>query len=287
MADEVLAHCEKRVQALSGGGLSPKLALVVVGDDPASHSYVARKQKACAKIGVTSQLIHLPADTTQEKLRGTIESLNRDPSCHAILLQLPLPPHMEPAEILALIDPAKDVDGLHPDNLGLLAAGVTGQPVACTPQGIMLLLEHAKVDIAGANAVVIGRSRIVGRPMALLLANASATVTICHSKTSNLAQHCKLADILVVACGVPAIITGDMVKPGSCVIDVGISKGRGGGIEGDVEASSVGQVCGLLTPMPLGVGPLTVAMLMQNACLLAERSIAGGHSMPALKLGSL
>ena len=271
LADEVLAACAGRVARLKEAGIEPKLALVVAGDDPASHTYVARKRAACARVGIASQLIHLAATAAQAELGATLAKLNADASVHGVLLQLPLPAPLDAAPLLRAIDPAKDVDGLHPGNLGLLAAGGAAQPIACTPSGIMLLLQRAQIALAGAAAVVIGRSRIVGRPLALLLANASATVTLCHSQTRELAAHCRQADILVAACRVPKLVTGDMVRPGACVIDVGISQRVGGGIVGDVDAETVAPVAGHLTPVPGGVGPLTVAMLMQNTCMLAER----------------
>ncbi len=261
-----------RVDALRAGGRQPGLAVVVVGEHPASRVYVRNKVRACAETGVSSREIELREDVPEAELLGRIRELNADPAVHGILVQLPLPPRLSNQRVIQAIAPEKDVDGFHPCNFGLLASG---QPrfVPCTPAGIMKLLEHEGVALEGTRAVVIGRSNIVGKPMALLLLQAGATVTICHSKTPELAGIARQADVLVAAVGRANLVKGDAVKPGAVVVDVGINRLPGGGLAGDVDARSVSGIASLLTPVPGGVGPMTIAMLLENTVLAAERSI--------------
>lgn len=242
-------------------GIIPHLAVVLVGENPASQTYVRNKEAACIKAGIRSTVIRLDEDCTQQALEDVVRSLNGDVSVHGILVQLPLPGHLDESRVLALIDPDKDVDGFHAMNSGRL---MNGQPhfVPCTPLGVMKLLEAYDIPIAGKHAVIIGRSNIVGKPMAMLLLAKNATVTICHSKTQNLPDIARQADILVAAVGHPGFVTADMVKPGATVIDVGINR-VDGQIVGDV-APEVAQTAGYLTPVPGGVGQMTIAMLLAN-----------------------
>ena len=275
-AAELRAAMAKETAELAGRGLHPKLALLLVGDDPASHTYVRAKQRACKEIGIVSEVIELPAKVPALQLVEKVTQLNNEEACHGILVQLPLPVHIDPGDVLYAVDPRKDVDGLHPENLGLLAAGGTGQPVACTPQACMHLLGRAGVDPRGQRVAVIGRSRIVGRPLALLLGNADATVTACHSRTADLAAACRAADVLITAAGRPGLVTGDMVKEGAVVIDVGITRGPDGVLRGDVDYAAAAARAAWITPVPGGVGPLTVAMLMRNAIGLARAQAGHG-----------
>lgn len=238
------------------------LAVVLVGDNPASKVYVANKEKACADVGFVSRVVRLPASSTQDEVQAAIERLNKDASVHGILLQLPLPDGLDSAPLLACIDPQKDVDGLHVLQRGRLFAG---QPclAPCTPQGVMRLLSDYRVPLDGANAVVIGRSELVGKPLAMMLLAANATVTICHSHTRNLADICRTADVLVSAVGKPRFVTADMVKEGAVVVDVGINR-TVERLVGDVDFDAVAPRCRLITPVPGGVGPMTVAMLLCN-----------------------
>lgn len=242
-------------------GIIPHLAVVLVGENPASQTYVRNKETACKKAGIRSTVIQLSKDCTQQALEDVVRSLNQDVSVHGILVQLPLPGHLDESRVLALIDPDKDVDGFHAMNSGKL---MNGQPgfVPCTPLGVMKLLEAYDIPIAGKHAVIIGRSNIVGKPMAMLLLAKDATVTICHSKTQNLPDIARQADILVAAVGRPGFVTVDMVKPGATVIDVGINR-VDGQIVGDV-APDVAEIAGYLTPVPGGVGQMTIAMLLAN-----------------------
>ncbi len=262
-----------RVQALSAAGRTPGLAVVKVGDDPASAVYVRNKVRACAELGIHSELYELPASASQEQVLERVSLLNANPAIHGILVQLPLPGQIDEAEVLASVAVAKDVDGFHLQNLGALVAGRPGlRP--CTPAGVMYVLDQTGVEIAGRHAVVVGRSTIVGKPMALLLLEASATVTVCTSRTRDLAQHTRDADILVVAVGRPGLITGDMVKPGAVVIDVGINRLADGKLCGDVDFASAREVAGSITPVPGGVGPMTIAMLLGNTLTAAEAGLA-------------
>ena len=252
---------EKTAQMIAGG-IQPHLAVVLVGENPASQVYVRNKENGCIKAGIRSTVIRLDEGCTQEELEKTVTSLNEDASVHGILVQLPLPRHLDEARVLRLIDPDKDVDGFHAMNSGRL---MNGQPgfVPCTPLGVMKLLESYGIDPAGKHAVVIGRSNIVGKPMAMLLLQANATVTVCHSRTQNLKEITKQADILVAAVGHANFVTADMVKPGAAVIDVGINR-VDGKIVGDVDYDAVSEVAGYITPVPGGVGQMTIAMLLSN-----------------------
>ena len=252
----------QRTQAMIAQGVTPHLAVVLVGEDPASQVYVRNKENGCIKAGIRSTVIRLEEDCTQQELEETVKRLNADESVHGILVQLPLPRHLDEASVLRLIDPDKDVDGFHAMNSGRL---MNGQPgfVPCTPLGVMKLLEAYGIDPAGKHAVVIGRSNIVGKPMAMLLLRANATVTICHSRTQNLADITRQADILVAAVGRANFVTADMVKAGAAVIDVGINR-VDGKIVGDVDFDAVSGVAGYITPVPGGVGQMTIAMLLAN-----------------------
>ena len=286
IAAELRAELADEVAALAAQGVTPGLAAVLVGDDPGSVSYVTGKAEACAEIGIFSETIRLPADVSQEALLERIAALNGDARFHAVLQQLPLPAHIDERAILDAIDPAKDADGLHPANLGRLLRGETDGPVPCTPRGVMHLLARSGVDPAGKRAVVVGRSTLVGRPLAVLLANkaagANATVTLCHTGTADLAAHTRDADVLVVAAGRPGTVTADMVKPGATVIDVGVnriddaSRKRGWRLVGDVDFAGVSEVAGLVTKVPGGVGPMTIVMLLANTIRAARLAAAAG-----------
>jgi len=243
-------------------GIVPGLAVVLVGDDPASQSYVKSKERDCAECGIRSIDCRRPESTTQEELNGLIDSLNSDDSVHGILVQMPLPAHLDAEQVIERIDPLKDVDGFHPENLGKLVRGIKA-PRACTPWGVMRLLDQYGIDPSGKNAVVVGRSTIVGKPQALMLLERNATVTVCHSRTKDLAQVCKRADILVAAIGRPEMIDADYIKEGAVVIDVGINRTEKG-LVGDVDFSAVEPIASAITPVPGGVGLMTRAMLMQN-----------------------
>lgn len=259
---------EPRVEALKAKGVTPGLTVVVVGDDPASAIYVRNKERASNKLGMNGTVLRLPGETTQEELLNVVRKLNADDSIHGILVQLPLPAHIDEHAILREIDPDKDVDGFHAMNAGRLLNGEKGF-VACTPKGVMRLLETTGVDLNGKNAVVVGRSNIVGKPMALLLLQKNCTVTIAHSRTRNLADVTRAADILVVAVGRAGMITGDMIKPGAVVMDVGINR-VDGKVVGDVDFESAKEVASYITPVPGGVGAMTIAMLMENTVEAAE-----------------
>jgi methylenetetrahydrofolate dehydrogenase (NADP+) / methenyltetrahydrofolate cyclohydrolase len=262
-----------RVERLKEQGVVPGLGTVLVGDDPGSRWYVAGKHKDCAEVGITSIRVDLPATATQGEVESHVAELNADPTCTGYIVQLPLPQHMNENEVLGQVDPAKDVDGLHPTNLGWLVLGKAA-PLPCTPYGIVELLRRHDVPIAGADVCVVGRGVTVGRPLGLLLTRRSenATVTLCHTGTRDLAAHVRSADIVVAAAGVPGIITGDMVKPGAAVLDVGVSR-VDGKIAGDV-AQDVYGVAGWVSPNPGGVGPMTRAMLLSNIVSVAEQSLS-------------
>jgi methylenetetrahydrofolate dehydrogenase (NADP+) / methenyltetrahydrofolate cyclohydrolase len=275
VSKEVRGRLAARVSALVAKGVRPGLAVMLVGDNPASRVYVRNKVKACAEAGIHSVMDEYPADTSAADVLARIRALNADPSIHGILVQLPLPPHIDVDDVLAAIAPEKDVDGFHVESLGALMAGKPGfEP--CTPHGVMEILDHYNVPLAGRNAVVVGRSNIVGKPMALMLLGRNATVTICTSKTQDLAAHTRAADIVVVAVGRPRLLTGDMVKPGAVVVDVGINRDADGKLVGDVDFESVKDVAGFVTPVPGGVGPMTITMLLANAVTSAERVAAAG-----------
>ncbi len=250
-------------------GRKPVLAVLLVGEDPASKIYVRNKARACKACGIESRVMRLAAETTKEELLDIIRGLNADPAVDGVMVQLPLPRGLDESEILASIDPDKDVDGLHTVNLGRLAAGKEGF-VPCTPQGVMRILSHYNVEIEGKHAVVVGRSNIVGKPMAMLLLAQNATVTICHSRTKDLRSYVQSADILVAAVGKADMIPGDWLKPGCVVIDVGINR-TDDGLKGDVEGQGADEKASLRTPVPGGVGPMTVAMLMHNTMEAARR----------------
>jgi methylenetetrahydrofolate dehydrogenase (NADP+)/methenyltetrahydrofolate cyclohydrolase len=269
VADTIEEEVRQRVAALVGGGAPPPgLEVVLCGDDPASATYVAGKSRASARVGIRSVVHTPPASSTTGELLSLVERLNADDAVDAILVQLPLPAAVDAARILDAVVPEKDVDGFHPRNLGLLAGG-RPRIAPCTPAGCMELLRRHRVAVRGARAVIVGRSVIVGRPMALLLLNADATVTVCHSRTGDLAAVCREGDILVAAVGRPGLIDASHVKPGAFVIDVGVNRVEGR-LCGDVDRASVEPVAGWLTPVPRGVGPMTIAMLMRNTVDLAE-----------------
>ena len=271
------AKTAERAAALTASGVQPHLAVVIVGDDPASHVYVRSKVKACERLGLKSTHVERPASTSQEDLEAIVDELNADASVHGILVQSPLPSHLDEGAITDRIDPAKDVDGFHPVNLGRLVQGRTDGLLPCTPSGVMEMLRWAKVPLQGKRAVVLGRSRIVGMPMALLLAarGADATVTVVHSRSEDVAERCREADIIVAAVGRPDMVQADWVKPGAAVVDVGInrvdddSRERGWRLAGDVHPD-VASVAGWLSPVPGGVGPMTIATLMANTVRAAE-----------------
>ncbi len=269
VAAEIRAEIKARVEALGAKGVQPGLAVVLVGEDPASQIYVRNKERACEQAGIRSVAIRMPADTKQTDLEAKIRELNADPEVDGILVQLPLPKGMDEQAALALIDPKKDVDGFHVQSVGALVTGRKGF-VSCTPKGCMELIKRTGVSLAGKEAVVVGRSGIVGKPMALLLLAENATVTVCHSKTADLAAHTRRADVLVAAVGRPGMITGDMIKPGAVVIDVGINRLDSGKVVGDVDFASAAEVAGYITPVPGGVGPMTIAMLLANTLESAE-----------------
>ena len=272
ISQEVRGEWKLRAEALMARGVTPGLAVIIVGEDPASKVYVGNKIKACAELGIYSRHIELPADTSEATLLEQIAKLNADPKIHGFLVQLPVPKHIDGNKVLLAISPDKDVDGFHPMNVGEL---VTGTPKfqPCTPYGVMKLLEKSGVAIEGKHAVVVGRSNIVGKPMALMLLQKNATVTICTSKTVDLAKFTRDADILVVATGKAQMITGDMIKPGAAVIDVGINRLSNGKLAGDVDFDSAKEIAGWITPVPGGVGPMTIAMLVASTVMAAERSI--------------
>ncbi len=270
LAATLRAGVKRRVEALAQRGIRPGVAVVLVGDNPASRVYVRNKTRACEETGIYSRQLDLPATIGEAALISEIGRLNADPAIHGILVQLPLPAHIDAGRVQAAVSPAKDVDGFHAENLGALLAG-RPRLVPCTPAGVMRLIEHAGVAIAGRHAVVIGRSTIVGKPLALLLLQKDATVTLCHSKSADLENLARGADILVAAVGRPKLVTRAMVKRGACVIDVGINRLADGSLAGDVDFASVAEVAGWITPVPGGVGPMTIALLLEN-CLVAQQS---------------
>ncbi len=268
---EIREEIKRRTARLVEKGVTPGLAVVLVGDDPASAVYVRNKQRACEQVGFYSEQVILPADTEMAELRAVIARLNADPRVHGILVQLPLPPQLDEREVIMLIDPEKDVDAFHPVNVGRIVSG--GYRFApCTPAGIMQLLRRSGIEVAGRECVVVGRSNIVGKPMALLLLEANGTVTVCHSRTVALPDICRRADILVCAVGRPGFITADMVQPGATVIDVGINRLPDGHLVGDVDFAGVERIAGAITPVPGGVGPMTITMLLENTLRAAENS---------------
>ena len=273
LAAKVRERIATDVTALKARGITPGLAVVLVGDDPASQVYVRNKAAACAKVGMHSLIHRLAADTSEAELLSCINALNNDATIHGILVQLPLPKQITEKRVLEAVAVQKDVDGFHAENVGAL---MIGEPrfVSCTPAGCMEMLKDiGMTDLRGKHAVVVGRSNIVGKPMAMLLLHANATVTICHSGTKDLAAQCRQADVLVAAVGKPRFITADMIKPGAVVIDVGINRlpeREGGKLVGDVDYAAVSEVAGYLTPVPGGVGPMTITMLLQNTLIAAN-----------------
>lgn len=270
LAETLRQTFKARVEALTARGHQPGLVVILVGEDPASQVYVKNKVNGCLAIGIHSQKIVYPVDVVPGAVLEKIAELNADPKVHGILVQLPLPKQFDEARILEAISPEKDVDGFHAENVGAL---LQGQPhfIPCTPYGVMKMLEAAGVDLVGKEAVVIGRSNIVGKPMAALLINAGATVTVCHSKTRNLAEHVRRADLVVAAVGRAKFVTPDMLKPGAVVIDVGINRLGDGSLCGDVDFAACQPVAGQITPVPGGVGPMTITMLLANTIEAAER----------------
>lgn len=272
IASQVTERVKERVERLKEQGVTPGLAVVLVGSDPASQTYVNNKTKTCERLGMYSVMIELEADISEEALLTHVEALNNDPKIHGILVQLPLPKQIDEDRVIAAISPFKDVDGFHPESVGKM---MIGQPtfLSCTPFGIMKLLEYSDVELAGKHAVIIGRSNIVGKPMGQLLLQKDATVTYCHSKTRDLHTFTKQADILVVATGRAKMIDASYVKEGAVVIDVGINRDEHNKLCGDVDFASVKEVASKITPVPGGVGPMTIAMLMENTCLAAENTL--------------
>lgn len=263
ISQEIKDELKQEVATLKASGRECALAVIQVGNDPASSVYVRNKKKACEYIGIRSLSYELDENTSEDELLALIDKLNADPSVHGILCQLPLPKHMDEDKVINRISPEKDVDGFHPQNVGALVIGQQGF-VSCTPAGIIQLLKRSNIQMEGKHCVVIGRSNIVGKPMALLMLRENATVTICHSRTRNLKELCKEADILIVAIGKPQFITADYVKEGAVVIDVGIHRDENNKLCGDVKYDEVEPVASAITPVPGGVGPMTIAMLMHN-----------------------
>lgn len=272
-ARELRAEWQVRAAHLAEKGMQPGLAVIIAGDNPASSVYVRNKAKACSETGIYSEIHEFPESTHQDEVMARIQELNSNPRIHGILVQLPLPRHFESSKVIAAVAVEKDVDGFHLYNVGALTTGQSIFP-PCTPNGVMKMLEKYGIAIEGQDAVVVGRSNIVGKPMALMLLNKGATVTICTSKTRNLAEHTGRADILVVAAGKPHMITADMVKTDATVIDVGINRMPDGKLAGDVDFESVKDKARYITPVPGGVGPMTIAMLLGNTIMAAERAQA-------------
>jgi methylenetetrahydrofolate dehydrogenase (NADP+)/methenyltetrahydrofolate cyclohydrolase len=270
IAKQIRAQWKVRAAALAQLGVTPGLAVVLVGDNPASRVYVRNKIKACGENGLRSELHEFPATATEEAVLACLRALNADPGIHGILVQLPLPPQVDASKVLETIAVEKDVDGFHVQNIGSLVVGTPGF-APCTPAGCMAMLDYIGVKLEGLEAVVVGRSNIVGKPMALMLLQRSATVTICTSRTRDLAAHTARADILVVATGKPGLVTGPMVKEGAVVIDVGANRLPDGKLVGDVDFDSVKKRAGWITPVPGGVGPMTITMLLANTVQAAER----------------
>ena len=274
IAREVRAEWKARAERLMEQGVQPGLAVVIVGDNPASSVYVRNKAKACGETGIYSEIHEFPENASPDEVIRRVQELNRNPKIHGILVQLPLPRHFESSKVIESIAVEKDADGFHLYNVGALVTGNTVFP-PCTPYGVMKMLEKSGIAVEGQHAVVVGRSNIVGKPMALMLLEKGATVTICTSKTRNLAEHTVRADILVVATGKPRMITANMVKPGAVVIDVGINRMPDGKLAGDVDFYAVKEKAAYITPVPGGVGPMTITMLLCNTIEAAERAQAG------------
>jgi methylenetetrahydrofolate dehydrogenase (NADP+)/methenyltetrahydrofolate cyclohydrolase len=263
---------EATERLVAESGVRPGLAVIIVGEDPASQVYVRNKKRACDEVGFYSESYELPESTTQDELNALVDRLNKDEKIHGILCQLPLPKHLDENEVIMRIDPKKDVDAFHPENVGKIMIGDYSF-LPCTPAGVMALLERSGIDVCGKECVVVGRSNIVGKPQAMLLLHANGTVTICHSRTKNLAEVCRRADILVAAIGKADFFTGDMIKEGAVVIDVGMNRRADGKLTGDVDFASVEPKASYITPVPGGVGPMTITMLMQNTLTAAKNAI--------------
>ncbi|MBQ2308225.1 MAG: bifunctional methylenetetrahydrofolate dehydrogenase/methenyltetrahydrofolate cyclohydrolase FolD [Clostridia bacterium] len=263
---------EATEKLVAESGVRPGLAVIIVGEDPASQVYVRNKKRACDEVGFYSESYELPENTTQEELNALVDRLNKDDKIHGILCQLPLPKHLDENEVIMRIDPKKDVDAFHPENVGKIMIGDYSF-LPCTPAGVMALLERSGIDVCGKECVVVGRSNIVGKPQAMLLLHANGTVTICHSRTKNLAEVCRRADILVAAIGKADFFTGDMIKDGAVVIDVGMNRRADGKLTGDVDFASVEPKASYITPVPGGVGPMTITMLMQNTLTAAKNTL--------------
>jgi len=280
IAKQVRAEVARDAAALIARGVTPGLTVVLVGDDPASAVYVRAKEKACREAGMNGKTVRLPAETSQADLLALIDQLNADTTVHGILVQMPVPKPIDPQAVILRISAEKDVDGFHPVNVGRVWIGEKNGFAPCTPAGVMVMLEKAGVDVMGKNVVILGRSNIVGKPMVSLMVAASATVTVCHSRTRDLASVCRGADILIAAIGKPAFVKGDMVKPGAVVIDVGINRvddpthSKGYRIVGDVDFAAVSQVASKISPVPGGVGPMTIAMLLKNTVRAATQGLA-------------
>lgn len=270
IALNVREDIKQQVSALKKKGINPGLAVVLVGENPASQIYVRNKEKACQEVGMYSEVIRMSEDTSEEELLAKVNELNTRNDIHGLLVQLPLPKHIDEEKVIVAINPKKDVDGFHPINVGNLLIGRDAL-ISCTPAGCMKMLEVMEYDLKGKHAVIVGRSNIVGKPMAALLLKAHATVTICHSRTNSLSDYIKSADVLVAAVGKPGMITGDMIKPGAFVLDVGINRLSNGKVVGDVDFDSVSKVAGWLTPVPGGVGVMTITMLLENTLRAAEK----------------
>ena len=269
---EISTAIREEIKAeVQGMSVRPGLAVVLVGDDPASAVYVRNKSKACAEVGIYSEVYRLPEETGREQLLGLIEQLNQSPLIHGILVQLPLPKHLDPEEVIMAIDPAKDVDAFHPVNVGKIMIG-NYDFLPCTPAGVMELLHRSGIEVSGKECVVIGRSNIVGKPQAMLLLHENATVTVCHSKTRDLPSVCRRADILVSAVGKAKFVTADMVRNGAVVIDVGMNRDENGKLCGDVDFEPVSEKASYITPVPGGVGPMTITMLLKNTVTAAKRA---------------
>ncbi|MBQ9939112.1 MAG: bifunctional methylenetetrahydrofolate dehydrogenase/methenyltetrahydrofolate cyclohydrolase FolD [Oscillospiraceae bacterium] len=269
ISEKIRGDIRKDVEAMIAEGITPGLAVVIVGNNPASRTYVNNKKKACAQVGIHSEEYALPEETTQEQLIALVEELNGRSDIHGILVQLPLPKHIDDEAIIAAISPKKDVDAFHAENVGHIMIG-DHKFLPCTPAGVMELLRESDIEVGGKECVIIGRSNIVGKPMAMLLLQKNGTVTICHSRTKDLAEVTRRADILVVAIGKAKFVTADMVKPGAVVIDVGMDRDENGKLCGDVDFDSVSKVAGYITPVPGGVGPMTITMLLKNTLTAAR-----------------
>lgn len=269
LAEDLREEMKQEVAVLHEKGVHPKLVVVIIGEDPASKSYVKGKQRASEKVGMDSDLIELSEETSEQELLDLIHRLNQDDTVHGILVQLPVPEHISDQKIIEAIDPGKDVDGFHPENVGRM---LTGQDTffPCTPYGIMVMLERAAIDVEGKHAVIVGRSNLVGKPVGQLLLNKNATVTHCHSRTKDLKSHTKQADILIVAAGRPGLVTGEHVKEGAVVIDVGVNR-VDGKLTGDVDFESAKELASHITPVPKGVGPMTITMLLHNTIKAAKQ----------------